>query len=96
MLTYEDVRELSELTEEEIESIAEHEHMPEICAAEFGYYLCHSENGIPMLRRIILDDIDAARRAEDYAKEMKLRAVLRHFIQSHPEHPKRAYGDDAA
>jgi len=96
MLTYEDVRELSELTEEEIEAIAEHEHIPEICAAEFGYYLCHSGNGLPMLRRIILDDIEAAQRAEDYEKEMKLRTVLRHFIQSHPEHSRRAQGDTAA
>jgi hypothetical protein len=89
MLTYEDVLELSELTEEEIEAIAEHERIPAICAAEYGYYLCHSPEGIPMVRRIILDDIIEARRHEDYEKEMKLREVLKHFIRTHPENLTR-------
>ena len=31
MLTYEDCVELSDLTEEEIEAVAQHEHLPEIC-----------------------------------------------------------------
>lgn len=85
MLTYDDVRELCELTEEEIEAIAEHEHIPAICAAEYGYYLTHSDNGIPMLRRIILDDIEAAEAGGHYEKVVKLRAVLKHFIRAHPE-----------
>ena len=32
MLTYEDCLELSDLTEEEIEAISEHEHLPEMAA----------------------------------------------------------------
>ena len=34
MLTYEDCVELSDLTEEEIEAIAQHEHLPEMAALE--------------------------------------------------------------
>lgn len=86
MLSYEDVMELCELSEEEIAAIAEHEHIPEICAAEYGYYLCHSVDGIPRLRRIILDDIATAEAAGDMQKVLKLRGVLTHFIRTHPEH----------
>ncbi len=41
MLTYEDCVGLTDLTEEEIEAIAQHEHLPEIIAAELGCYLVH-------------------------------------------------------
>ena len=36
MLTFEDCLSLSELTEEEILAIAEHEHIPELAALELG------------------------------------------------------------
>ena len=41
MITIEDCLALSDLTEEEIDAIAEHEHLPEIIAAELGNYLAH-------------------------------------------------------
>ena len=59
MLTLKDAIDYSELTEEEIDAIAEHEHVPEIIAVELGTYLVHSEDGVPMLKRMILDDIEA-------------------------------------
>lgn len=99
MLTYEDVLSLCELSEAEVEAIAEHEHVPEICAAEYGYYLCHSAEGIPLLRRIIVDDIAEATRREDYEKATKLRAVLKHFVRAHPDNLTRqgtAEADSAA
>jgi len=83
MLTIDDVFELSELNQDEIAAIAEHEHIPEICAAEYGYYLCHTEGGVPALRRIIVDDIETARANGDTEKVERLRAVLRHFIREH-------------
>lgn len=85
MLSYDDVMELCELSEDEIAAISEHEHIPEICAAEYGYYLCHTPDGIPRIRRFILDDIEEAKRHGDMAKVLKLRAVLAHFIRTHPE-----------
>jgi hypothetical protein len=39
MLTIEDCIGLSELTEEEILAIAQHEHIPEIAGLEMGHYL---------------------------------------------------------
>jgi hypothetical protein len=90
VLTYDDVIELCELTDDEIHAIAEHEGMPEICAAEYGYYLCHTPDGIPRIKRFILDDIAAARTRGDMQAVLKLRAVLAHFARTHPEHPKES------
>ena len=83
MLTLEDCIALSELNESEIAAISEHEHIPEIVAAEYGNYLLHTTDGIPMLKRIILDDIKAAEKRDDQLHALHLRLVLRHFIRSH-------------
>ena len=45
MLTLQDCIELSELSEEEILAIAEHEHLPEMVAVEMGNYLTHTASG---------------------------------------------------
>jgi hypothetical protein len=84
MLTWEDCLALCELSEDEIAAIAEHEHLTQMAAAEFGSYLIHSPEGAPMMRRIILEDIAAARRRHDLAHAAKLKLVLRHFIHNHP------------
>lgn len=90
MLTLEDCIALSDLTEEEVDAIAEHEHCPEIIAAEFGNYLIHSPDGVPMLKKIIVDDIHAARNRGDWGHAVKLRLVLRHFVETHPENQPAA------
>jgi hypothetical protein len=90
MLSYQDCVELSDLTEEEIEAIAEHEHLPEIAALEMGSYLVHTEEGIPMIKRIILDDIEEERRRGHDQKALQLKLVLKHFIETHPQHPAAA------
>jgi hypothetical protein len=85
MLSYEDCVELSDLTEEEITAIAEHEHLPEIAALEMGSYLVHSPEGVPMIKRIILDDIEEERRRGHNEKVLQLKLVLKHFIDTHPQ-----------
>lgn len=45
MLTLQDCIELSDLTEDEILAIAEHEHIPEMVAVELGSYLVYAPNG---------------------------------------------------
>ena len=86
MLTVDDICALSDLSDEEIAAIAQHEHIPEICAAEFGHYLMHSENGVPMLHRIILDDIAEAKQNGNTAELERLRDLLRRFVAAHPEY----------
>lgn len=89
MLSYEDCVELSDLTEEEITAIAEHEHLPEMAALEMGSYLVHTPEGVPMIKRIILDDIEEERRRGHNEKALQLKLVLKHFIDTHPQNPAK-------
>jgi hypothetical protein len=89
MLTLQDCIGLCELTEQEINAIAQHEHIPEIIAAELGQYIIHSKDGVPHLRRIILDDIEEARSRGLDSEVEQLELVLKHFIVTHPERPEQ-------
>jgi hypothetical protein len=88
MLTLEDCIAYTGLSEAEIDAIAEHEHLPEIIATELGNYLLRTPDGVPVLKRMILDDIADAERRGDLEHALKLRLVLRHFIQTHPDYRK--------
>ena len=81
MLTLEDCIALSGLTREEIDAIAEHEHLPEIIAMEMGAYLLQLPEGGKAIKGIIRDDIARARMHGDYVHSAKLKLVLRHFIE---------------
>ncbi len=83
MLTLEDCIALCELSPEEIAAIAEHEHIPDIVAAELGSYLVHASGRMPRIKAIIVDEILAAEKREDYTHVLRLKLVLRHFIQEH-------------
>jgi hypothetical protein len=82
LLTFKDCIALSDLTEEEIDAIAEHEHVPAVLAAELGCYLVHTPEGRDAIRAIIRDDIATARTRGDYKHSAKLKYVLRHFIEN--------------
>ena len=87
MLTWEDCVGLCDLSEDEIRAIAVHEHIPLIAAVEFGHYLVHTPHGAPRISRMIVDDIKAAQVAGDRMEELKLKAVLRHFVDQHRPAP---------
>ncbi len=87
MLTYQDCVGLCDLDETEIESIAEHEHIPEMIALELGNYIIHGDDGVPRIRRIIIDDIQAAEGRGDGEHARQLKTVLKHFVETHPHHP---------
>ncbi len=91
MLTIEDCIALSDLTEEEIDAVAEHEHVPEMLAVELGSYLVHLPDGERRIKRIIAEDIAVARARGDLAHAAKLKLVLRHFVEHHaPANAPRA------
>ncbi|MFW1678250.1 hypothetical protein ACFVYJ_10775 [Pontibacter sp. JAM-7] len=85
MLTYEECLELSDLTEDEVEAIAEHEHTNAMIAMGLGHYLI-THDGEQKIKGIILDDIENAKRHQNYAHAEMLHKVLQHFIATHPEH----------
>lgn len=89
MLSYEDCVEASDLTEEEIAAIAQHQHLPEMAALEMGSYLVHTAEGIPMIKSIILDDIkEESRRGHD-EKVLQLKLVLKQFVENHAQGANR-------
>ena len=85
MLSYDDVLAMCHFSEEEILAIAEHEHVPLIVAVEIAEYLLLTPDGIPKVRRIIIEDIEMARSSKNNEKVARLEMVLKHFIATHPE-----------
>jgi len=83
MLTLDDCIALSDLTQEEIDAIAEDKHLPTIIAAELGAYLIHSASGERRIKAIIRDDIAHAQAAGEIARAARLKLVLRHFLDEH-------------
>ncbi|WP_290648664.1 hypothetical protein [Aquisalimonas sp.] len=83
MLTMEDCIALSDLTEDEIEAIAEHEHIPQMAAVELGWYLVQTPEGERRIKRMIIDDMVNARERGDHAHAAKLKLVLQHFVEEH-------------
>ena len=85
MITLEDCIGLCGLTEEEVLAIAEHEHLPEICAAQLANYLLSQEQGSEKVRDMIVDDIQKAQLRNDKQHVLTLLHVLHHFLKTHPE-----------
>jgi len=84
MLTYEDCVSLADLEKDEIEAIAQHEHMPEIVAAELGCCLIHDPKGLSQIRQIILDDIENAYRHGHPEEARHWKQVLEYFNANYP------------
>ena len=84
MLTFQDCLALSELTEDEILAIAEHENLPEAAALELGNSLVQTPSGERRIEEMIVDDIVAAQRAGNLRHAAALKLVLRRFIEQHP------------
>ncbi|WP_342236303.1 hypothetical protein [Inquilinus sp. OTU3971] len=97
MITIEDCLAMSVLTEEEIELLAEHEHLPEILAIGLGNSLAHTKKGKSKIRHWIRDEIHAAQQNGDRLRVAKLKLVLRHFCECHPDaHHHAGGGTEAA
>ena len=84
-LTIEDCIALCGLTAEEVEAIAEHEHVPQIVAAEMAAYLTESPSGERRIRKMIREDIESAQGRGDHAHAAKLKLVLKHFVDEHQQ-----------
>jgi hypothetical protein len=80
MLSLEDCIALSGLTEAEILAIAEHEHIPEIAAAELGNYLSRSPDGQLTIKSMIRDDIQAAEARGERDRVLALKMVLHNYV----------------
>lgn len=84
MLTLQECLELSDLSEDEINAIAEHEHVPGIVAAELGNCLLQSDVGTWMIKRYIREDALRAEAGGHADKATRLRELLAQFSAAHP------------
>lgn len=89
MLSLDDIIGMCDCTREEIEAIAMHEHVPDAVASELAAYLIHCPDGVPRIRKIIVEDIEYARRRGNEAQVKKLNEVLVHFVATHPEYSEQ-------
>jgi len=89
VLCLEDCLALCDLTEAEVLAIAQHEHIPEIAAAEMGHYLLHCPDGEVLIKSMIRDDIAAAVACGDEQRVLALKWVLRNFVLQHPKCEQR-------
>jgi hypothetical protein len=89
MLTLEDCIALCGLSEDEVLAIAEHEHIPEIAAAEVGNYLVRTPEGELCIKAMIKDDIAVAAARADRDRALALKLVLRDFVLQHPRCDER-------
>lgn len=83
MLTLEDCIAFSELSEDEIDAIAEHEHITEMAALELGNYLVHTPSGEKRIKKMIADDIRHAKAEGNVKHAAMLRLVLQHYLEHH-------------
>ncbi|WP_210398237.1 hypothetical protein [Motiliproteus sediminis] len=85
MLTYEDCLELSGSCQEEVDAIAEHDHLYAIQALAEAACLLQQRGGCQRLRQIIIDDIRKAQIRGDRDHEHALRILLTKVIREHPQ-----------
>lgn len=84
MLCLEDCLDFSDLDNDEIEAIAEHEHIPLICAAELGCELLKTPVGLIQLHTIVLDDFNNALEHGRTERAGHLAQVYQHLQITHP------------
>ncbi|MEJ1157918.1 hypothetical protein [Prosthecomicrobium sp. N25] len=85
MISKEDIIGLCGLEPEEVEAIAEHEHIPDVAAAALADYLLHRAHGTDRIRDMIVEDLRAALGRGESEHASRLFMALRHFLAEHPD-----------
>jgi len=83
MLSLTDCLDFCDLRKEEIEAIAEHEHIPLIIAAELGCELVRTPMGVSLLEDMFLDNIHHAQELGHLQHAARLNVVYQRFYQEH-------------
>jgi len=81
-----DIKGMSGCTEEEIDAIVMHEHVPDAVASELAFYLINCDDGVSKFRKIIIEDIEMAESQGRIEQAKNLKEVLKHFEMSHREY----------
>ena len=85
MLCLEDCLEFSDLSADELDAIAKHEHVPLIVAAEIGCRMLQTPEGIRNLDHLFMETAAMARLRGSLDEADRFRAVYQQFHLSHPD-----------
>ena len=85
MISLDDCIAMCGLSEDEVLAIAEHEHVPEIVATSIARSLMDQPLGPAQVRNMMIDNIRHAVERRDMAHANELLAVLRHYLDLHPQ-----------
>lgn len=85
MINIHDIIDITDLTEDEVAAIAEHEGLPTVNAAALAQYVLAHHRGAAKVHDMIADDIREALHKKDLAHARDLLATLKHFIAEHPD-----------
>lgn len=83
MISPQECFDLSGLDEEAIRVIAERERVPHIVAAEMGYTLTRTPEGVRLLRKLLREDLKRAATGGDLEKSLRLNRALVRFNALH-------------
>ena len=84
MLSLDQCIDLCGLSEEEVALIAEHEHVPEIVAAQLAcQWLNDGPQGARKVQCVLLDRLEHARSCGDCGKAVRIESTLTHFCEAH-------------
>ena len=85
MISIKDCIDFSDLTEDEVAAIAEHEHLPYASAAQLACCLAQSQDGTEVLRCLLKNAVcDATHCGHEKALQTAKRAYSQ-FLTNHPE-----------
>jgi hypothetical protein len=84
MISIRDCIDYSNLTDDEVEVIAEHEHLPFDSAAQLACCLAQSDEGSQVLRCLLKDAVCDARTCGKQQALRLARRALRQFSANHP------------
>jgi hypothetical protein len=85
MISSEDLIGFCDLTPDEVQVVAEHEHVSQATAAVLGNYLLQSQSGCEQIRDMLMDEVRVAVRQHDVPHARQLASTLRHFLREHPD-----------
>lgn len=84
MLSIRDCLDYCDVTEDEVELVAEHEGILDAAAAQLVCGLVQTPEGIVLLTRYMLDLVDRAEQRGDHDKAQRALAVCARFMADHP------------
>lgn len=85
MLTLQDCLDFCDVSEDIVDAIAEHDHLPPILAAELATCLACAPGGMHVIHRYLCDNAAASQRCRDGHRRDRVAAQLQSFEQAHPE-----------